>query len=128
VYRLGTRAKESLLTAPAAYTLHRVVSLLGGVNEKVASSRSAGGFGSNQRNGSKGFNDPSNAGKHVSAHARNALGGSQHIGSHARNALGGSQHIGSHARNALAGCQHIGSHASYALVVEGGGSPIAGVR
>ena len=117
MYRLGTRSKKSLLTALAAYMLHRVVSLLGGVNEQVASSRGAGGFGSDQRDGSKGFNDPSNVGEHVSAHARNALGGSQYIGSHARNALGGSQHIGSHACDTMAGCQYIGSHARYALVV-----------
>ena len=101
MYRLGTRSKKSLLTALAAYMLHRVVSLLGGVNEQVASSRGSGGFGSDQRDGSKGFSDPSNVGEHVSAHARNALGGSQYIGSHARNALVGGQYIGSHARYAL---------------------------
>jgi hypothetical protein len=117
VYRLGTRSKKSLLTALATYMLHRVVSLLGGVNEQVASSRGSGGFGSDQRDGSKGFNDPSNAGEHVSAHANNALGGSQYIGSHANNALGGSQYIGSHANHTLGGRQHIGAHANYALVV-----------
>jgi hypothetical protein len=69
----------------------------------VASSGGAGGLGSDQRDGSKGFNDPSNAGEHVSSDANNALGGGQHIGSHAY--------------HALAGCQYIGSHANYTLVV-----------
>ena len=96
--------------------LHRVVSLLGGVNEQVASSRGSGGFGSNQRNGSKSFDDPSNVGEHVSAHANNALGGSQYVGSHANYALGGSQYIGSHANHTLGGRQYIGAHADHALV------------
>ena len=69
----------------------------------MASSIGAGGLGSNQRDGSKGFNDPSNAGELV--------------GPDANNALGGSQFIGSHAHHALAGCQLIGSHANYTLVV-----------
>ena len=68
----------SLLTAPAHLidSARVVITLLGGVHEQVDGSCTSGLVGFDQRDGSKGFNDPFDTGKHNESDAAIALVGS----------------------------------------------------
>jgi hypothetical protein len=59
-------SKKILLTAPAHLidSARVEVTQLGGVYEQVDGSSTSGPSGSDQRDGSKGFNDPQHAGEH----------------------------------------------------------------
>jgi len=94
--------KKSLLTAPVHLidSARVEVTLLGGVHEQVDGSSTSGPVGSDQRDGSKGFNHP-DAGKHHSTDAADTLVGSQHHGTDAANTLAGGEYNGADAANAL---------------------------
>jgi hypothetical protein len=70
--------EKSLLTAPAQLidSARVELTLLGGVHEQVDGSSSTGPAGFDQRDGSKGFNDPHDVGKYNRSDAAVTLAGS----------------------------------------------------
>jgi len=81
VCTVWTHAPKKILLAAPAHLIDSAgveVTLLGGVDEQVDGRSNSGPVGSDQRRGSKDFNDPDDTGEYNSTDAANALVGSQH--------------------------------------------------